>query len=83
MPFVNIAELGLLLAALVLPLILGMVAGDIPFLLIVAAVAAGLVWLGWFLTRRFAGGANPLLVGSRGRARPREAARTNMTSRGR
>jgi type VI protein secretion system component VasK len=91
MPFVNIAELGLLLAALVLPLILGMVAalmkkpwwwaataavvvaivaaiaptpepgearlvaGDIPFLLIVAAVVTGLVWLGWFLTRRFRG----------------------------
>jgi type VI protein secretion system component VasK len=89
MPFMNLAELGLLLAALVLPLILGMVAalmkkpwwwaaiaaivvamvatiaptpepgearlvpGDIPFLLIVTAVVAGLVWLGWFLTRRF------------------------------
>lgn len=87
----NIAELGLLLAALVLPLMLGMVAalmkrpwwwaaivavlvamvaaiaptpepgearlvaGDIPFLLIVAAVVAGLVWLGWFLTCRFRG----------------------------
>jgi hypothetical protein len=91
MPFVNIAELGLLLAAVVLPLILGMVAalmrkpwwwaaiaavviamvaaiaptpepgearlvaGDIPFLLIVAAVVSGLVWLGSFLTRRFWG----------------------------
>jgi type VI protein secretion system component VasK len=88
MPLVNVAELGLLLAALVLPLILGVVAalmkrpwwwaaivavvvamiatiaptpepgearvvaGDIPFLLIVAAVASGLVWLAYFLTRR-------------------------------
>jgi hypothetical protein len=91
MPFVNVAELGLLLAAVVLPLILGMVAalmkrpwwwaaivavvvamisaiaptpepgearlvaGDIPFLLIVAAVVSGLVWLGSFLTRRLRG----------------------------
>jgi type VI protein secretion system component VasK len=91
MRFVNMAELGLLLAAVVLPLILGIVvalmkkpwwwaaiaavvvamvaaiaptpepgearvvAGDIPFLLIVAAVVAGLVWLGWFLTGRFLG----------------------------
>ena len=88
MPFVNVAELGLLLAAVVLPLILGVVAalmkrpwwwaaivavvvamvaaiaptpepgearlaaGDVPFLLIVAAVVSGLVWLGSFLTRR-------------------------------
>jgi type VI protein secretion system component VasK len=88
MPLVNVAELGLLLAALVLPLILGVVAalmkrpwwwaaivavvvamiatiaptpepgearvvaGDVPFLLIVAAVASGLVWLAFFLTRR-------------------------------
>ena len=87
MPFVDVAELGLLLAAVVLPLILGvvvalmrrpwwwaaivavviamvaaiaptpepgearLVAGDVPFLLIVAAV----VWLGWFLTRRLRG----------------------------
>lgn len=91
MPFVNIAELGLLLTAVVLPLILGMVAallkkplwwaavaavvvamvaaiaptpepgesrvvaGDMPFLLIVVAVVAGLVWLGWFSTRRLRG----------------------------
>lgn len=91
MPLVNIAELGLLFAALVLPLILGMVAalmkkpwwwaaitavvvvmvvaiaptpeagearlvaGDIPFLLIVAAVVTGLVWLGWFMMRRLRG----------------------------
>ena len=84
----NVAELGLLLAAVVLPLILGvvaalmkrpwwwaaivavvvamvaaiaptpepgearLVAGDLPFLLIVAAVVSGLVWLGSFLTRR-------------------------------
>ena len=84
----NVAELGLLLAAVVLPLILGVVAalmkrpwwwaaivdvvvamvaaiaptpepgearlaaGDVPFLLIVAAVVSGLVWLGSFLTRR-------------------------------
>ena len=83
----NVAELGLLLAAVVLPLILGvvaalmkrpwwwaaivavvvamvaaiaptpepgearLVAGDVPFLLIVAAVVSGLVWLGSFLTR--------------------------------
>jgi hypothetical protein len=88
MLFVNVAELGLLLAAVVLPVVLGMVsafmrrpwwwaaivavvvamvaaiaptpepgearlvAGDVPFLLIVAAVVAGLAWLGWFLTRR-------------------------------
>ena len=88
MPFVTVAELGLLLAAVVLPLILGvvaalrkrpwwwaaivaivvamvaaiaptpepgearLVAGDIPFLLIVAAVVSGLVWLASFLTRR-------------------------------
>jgi lysylphosphatidylglycerol synthetase-like protein (DUF2156 family) len=88
MPLVNVAELGLLIAALVLPLILGVVAarmkrpwwwaaivavvvamvaaiaptpepgearvvvGDVPFLLIVAAVASGLVWLAFFLTRR-------------------------------
>lgn len=88
MPFVNVAELGLLLAAVVLPLILGvvaallkrpwwwaaivavvvamvatiaptpepgearLVAGDIPFLVIVAAVVSGLVWLASFLTRR-------------------------------
>jgi type VI protein secretion system component VasK len=88
MPLVNVAELGLLIAALVLPLILGVVAalmnrpwwwaaivavvvamvaaiaptpepgearvvaGDVPFLLIVAAVVAGLVWLASFLTRR-------------------------------
>lgn len=87
----NLAELGLLLAAIVLPLILGMVAalmkkpwwwaaiaaivvamvaaiaptpepgearlvpGDIPFLLILTALVAGLVWLGWFLTRRLRG----------------------------
>jgi lysylphosphatidylglycerol synthetase-like protein (DUF2156 family) len=85
---VNVAELGLLLAAVVLPLILGVVAalmkkpwwwaaivavlvamvtaiaptpepgearfvaGDVPFLLIVVAVVSGLVWLGWFVTRR-------------------------------
>jgi protein-S-isoprenylcysteine O-methyltransferase Ste14 len=91
MRFVNIAELGLLLAAVVLPLILGMVAalmkkhwwwaaivavviamvaaiapspepgesrlvaGDIPFLLIVVAVVSWLVWLGWFVTRRLRG----------------------------
>ena len=91
MPFVDVAELGLLLAAVVLPLILGvvaalmrrpwwwaaivavvvamvaaiaptpepgearLVAGDVPFLLIVAAVVSGLVWLGWFLTRRLRG----------------------------
>ena len=85
MPLVNVAELGLVIAALVLPLILGVVAalmkrpwwwaasvaavvaaiaptpepgearvvvGDVPFLLIVAAVASGLVWLAFFLTRR-------------------------------
>ena len=88
MPFVDVAELGLLLAAVVLPLILGvvaalmrrpwwwaaivavvvamvaaiaptpepgearLVAGDV---LIVAAVVSGLVWLGWFLTRRLRG----------------------------
>jgi hypothetical protein len=88
MPLVNVAELGLLIAVLVLPLILGAVAalmkrpwwwaaivavvvamvaaiapapepgearvamGDVPFLLIVAAVALGLVWLAFFLTRR-------------------------------
>jgi type VI protein secretion system component VasK len=88
MLFVNVAELGLLLAAVVLPVVLGIVAalirrpwwwagiaavviamvaaiaptpepgearlvpGDVPFLLIVAAVVAGLAWLGWFLTRR-------------------------------
>jgi type VI protein secretion system component VasK len=88
MPRVNVAELGLLIAALVLPLILGVVAalmkrpwwwaaivavvvamvaaiaptpepgearvvvGDVPFLLIVAAVPSGLVWLAFFLTRR-------------------------------
>lgn len=87
----NLAELGLLLAAIVLPLILGIVAalmkkpwwwaaiaaivvamvaaiaptpepgearlvpGDIPFLLILTALVAGLVWLGWFLTRRLRG----------------------------
>jgi hypothetical protein len=91
MRFVNIAELGLLLAAVVLPLILGMVAalikkpwwwaaiaavviamaaaiapppepgearlvaGDMPFLLIVAAVVSGLAWFGAFVTRRFQG----------------------------
>ena len=107
MPFVNLAELGLLLAAIVLPLILGMVAalmekpwwwaaiaaivvamvatiapapepgearlvpGDIPFLLIVAAVVAGLVWLGWFLTRRFRGRSAP--------AAGQEPRPTNMT----
>jgi hypothetical protein len=85
---VNVAELGLLLAAIVLPVLLGIVAalikrpwwwaaivavvmamvaaiapnpepgearvaaGDIPFLVIVAAVASGLVCLGFFLTRR-------------------------------
>jgi hypothetical protein len=90
MLFVNVAELGLLLAAVVLPVVLGMVsalmrrpwwwaaivavvvamvaaiartpepgearlvAGDVPFLLIVAAIVAGLAWLGWFLRRRFA-----------------------------
>ena len=88
MPIVNVAELGLLLGAVVLPLILGvvtalmrrpwwwaaivavvvamvaaiaptpepgearLVAGDVPFLLIVAAVVSGLTWLGWFVTRR-------------------------------
>ncbi len=88
MPFVNVAEVGLLLAAVVLPLILGivaalmkrpwwwaaivavvvamvaaiaptpepgearLVAGDVPFLVILAAVVSGLVWLGWFVTRR-------------------------------
>jgi uncharacterized membrane protein HdeD (DUF308 family) len=88
MPLVNVAELGLLIAALVLPLILGVVAalmkrswwwaaivavvvamvaaiapapepgearvvlGDVPFLLAVAAVVSGLVWLAFFLTRR-------------------------------
>jgi hypothetical protein len=88
MLFVNVAELGLLLAAVVLPVVLGIVAalmgrpwwwagiaavviamvaaiaptpepgearlvpGDVPFLLIVAAVVAGLAWLGCFLTRR-------------------------------
>jgi len=30
-----------------------LVAGDLPFPLIVAAVVSGLVWLGSFLTRRF------------------------------
>jgi type VI protein secretion system component VasK len=29
-----------------------LVAGDLPFLLIVAAVVSGLVWLGWFARRR-------------------------------
>lgn len=88
MPIVTVAELGLLLAAVVLPLILGvvaalrkrpwwwaaivaivvvmvaaiaptpepgearLVAGDVPFLLIVAVVVSGLVWLASFLTRR-------------------------------
>jgi hypothetical protein len=32
-----------------------LVAGDIPFLLIVAALVTGLVWLGWFLSRRLRG----------------------------
>ena len=94
MPFVNLAELGLLLAAVVLPVALGIVAAlmkrpwwwaaiaavvvamvaaiaptpepgeprlvarDVPFLLIVAAVVSGLVWLGWFVTRRFRRGSD-------------------------
>ena len=88
LPFVNLAELGLLIAVLILPLILGViaalikrpwwwaaivavvvalvaaiaptpepgearvVAGDVPFLLIVAALVCGLVWLAFVLTRR-------------------------------
>jgi drug/metabolite transporter (DMT)-like permease len=88
MHFVNVAELGLIIATLVLPPILGVVAAlmkrpwwwaaivavvvamvaaiapapepgearvvaeDIPFLAVVAVVVSGLVWLGYFLTRR-------------------------------
>jgi hypothetical protein len=91
---VNVAELGLLLAAVVLPFILGVVAalmkrpwwwaaivavvvamvaaiaptpepgearfvaGDVPFLLIVAAVVSVLAWLGWFVTRRLRRGSD-------------------------
>src|SRR5215213_5711469 len=56
MLFVNVAELGLLLAAVVLPVVLGMVSAFMRrpwwWAAIVAAVVAGLAWLGWFLTRR-------------------------------